>query len=274
MSTAPADSLPPTLSGGKSVRLSNGLRFHYKEYDGDGPPVLFLHGYVDSSRSFEALIANLPHRRAVFSLDLRGHGDSDPADHYAIADLTADAIEFIERVIATPVHVVGHSMGSIVAQRVASLRPDLVRKLVLIGAARTASEHPALSELRAEIAKFAGGAPREFVEAFQRSTVYAPVPESVIIRYIEESLKVGLGAWRGALNGLLDEPTDAAQPVEAPALVLWGEKDGLFGAKAQHELARALSRHYSINYADAGHAPHWEFPERVAADIDAFLQNP
>jgi pimeloyl-ACP methyl ester carboxylesterase len=251
--------------------LSSGLRSHYKEGAGSGPPILFLHGYIDSSRSFEALVESFARPLHTFSLDFRGHGDSEPARSYAIGDLAADAIEFLQRVISTPAHVVGHSMGSIVAQRVAALRPDLVRKLVLIGAAPTAANHPELAALRDEIAKFDESVPRPFVESFQRSTVYAPVSEAVITRYIEQSLKVGIGAWRGALDGLLDEPADAAQPVSAPALVLWGEKDGLFGAEAQQELARLLPRLHSIHYPDAGHAPHWEFPARVAADIDSFL---
>lgn len=271
MSTVLAAPTTEPLLTEKFVHLSSGLRYRYKERAGHGPPILFLHGYVDSSRSFDALISNLTHQGPLFSLDFRGHGDSDPASTYAIADLTTDAIEFLARVVARPAHVVGHSMGSIVAQRVASLRPDLVSKLVLIGAARTAAKHPGLSELLAEIAQFGDGVPREFVEAFQRSTVYAPVPEGVILRYIDESLKVGPGAWRGALHGLINEPDDAAQPVEVPTLILWGENDGLFGAEAQEDLANALPEHLRIGYPDAGHAPHWEFPIRVATDIDGFL---
>jgi pimeloyl-ACP methyl ester carboxylesterase len=266
-----SDSASRSHPTSKHTRLSSGLRYHYTEVAGSGPPALFLHGYIDSSRSFAALVESLPRRFPAFSLDFRGHGDSDTARSYTIADLTADAIEFLERVIATPANVIGHSMGSIVAQRVAALRPDLVQKLVLIGAAPTAANHQGLSELRAEITNFDWSIPKSFVEEFQRSTVYAPLPEATINGYIEESFKVGLGAWRGALDGLLDEPAADAQPVSAPTLVLWGEKDGLFGARTQEDLARLLSRHRSIHYEDAGHAPHWEFPERVAKDIDRFL---
>jgi pimeloyl-ACP methyl ester carboxylesterase len=265
------NSARPQHQTSKFVGLSSGLRSHYTEGAGSGPPILFLHGYIDSSRSFQALVESFSRPFHTFGLDFRGHGDSEPANSYAIEDLTADAVEFLQRVILTPAHVVGHSMGSIVAQRVAVLRPDLVLKLVLIGAAPTAANHPELAALRDEIAKFGASVPRPFVESFQRSTVHAPVPEPVISGYIGESLKVGIGAWRGALDGLLNEPAGAARPVLKQALVLWGEKDGLFGAEAQHDLARLLPRHRSIHYPDAGHAPHWEFPARVAADIDTFL---
>ncbi len=271
MATSLAELDTDMEADGKFVRLSSGLRYHYREREGQGPPVLFLHGYVDSSYSFAALIGGLAHGGQIFSLDFRGHGNSDPARTYSINDLVADVIEFATRVIAKPAYIVGHSMGSVVAQRVSSLRPDLVSKLVLIGAAPTAAKHAGLSELGVELAQFQDCIPREFIEAFQRSTVYAPVSESVILGYIEESLKVALSAWRGALSGLVDEPADAVQPVEVPTLVLWGENDGLFGADDQEKLTNVIADYRLIKYPDAGHAPHWEFPERVAADIDAFL---
>jgi non-heme chloroperoxidase len=163
-------------------------------------------------------------------------------------------------------------MGSIVAQRIAALRPDIVRELVLIDAAPTAANRPELSELRAELAKFDDVVPRPFVEAFQRSTVYAPISETEISRYIDESGKVSIGAWWGALSGLLDEPQSDAPPIAVPTLVLWGAHDGIFGIEAQDALARLLSRHKAIHYDDAGHAPHWESPARVAQDIDTFLR--
>ncbi len=256
-----------------TVRLSSGLRTHYRRQEGAGAPVLFLHGYVDSSYSFAALLESFPRRMQTFSLDFRGHGESDPAQSYAIADLVADSLEFMQHVIGEPAVIVGHSMGSIVAQRVAAQRPDLVLKLVLIGAAATARGHPALSALRHEIAKFAGVVPRRFIEEFQRSTVVAPVPEATIAGYIEESCRVAFSAWCGALDGLVNEPPGAAQSLVSPTLVLWGKNDSLFGSEAQEDLARLLPRHRFISYGDAGHAPHWEFPARVAADIDSFLDS-
>ena len=77
---------------------------------------------------------------------------------------------------------------------------------------------------------------------------------------------------RGALSGLLDEPQSDAPPIAVPTLVLWGAHDGIFGIEAQDALARLLSRHKAIHYDDPGHAPHWEFPARVAQDIDTFLR--
>lgn len=254
------------------VRLSSGIVHHYVKTAGSGPPYLFLHGFIDSSHSFAALVEQFPHAIESYSIDQRGHGETETATRYAISDFTSDAIEFIERIIGQRVILVGHSMGSIIAQRIASFRPDLVQNLVLIGAAPTAANHPGLYELQAEIEKFDSIVPRPFVEEFQRSTIHAPVPEATVTGYIDASTKVTAETWRGALRGMLDEPANDFAPVTVPTLVLWGAHDSVFGPEHQKALAHSLVNGRAVQYENSGHAPHWEYPQRVARDIQAFVE--
>ncbi|WP_214473213.1 alpha/beta hydrolase [Mesorhizobium sp. dw_380] len=257
---------------GLRVRLKSGLRHHYVRTGSSGPTVVLLHGFLDSWRSFHALFEGLGRRFQLFAYDQRGHGDSEPAKDYAISDFADDAIDFLENVVGAPAYLVGHSLGSIVAQRVAAKRPDLVAKLVLIGGALTAADHPGLRELQTGLEAFTDAVPDEFVDAFQRSTVFAPISEDAIGVYIAESSKVGIGAWRGALRGLVDEPAEAGASVIAiPTLILWGEEDGVFDREAQRALAGNFPDHVAINYPQVGHAPQWEIPDRVATDIENFL---
>ncbi|RWF05637.1 MAG: alpha/beta hydrolase [Mesorhizobium sp.] len=254
------------------IRLKGGLHHHYVQVGSSGPPIVFLHGFLDSWWSFQATFERLERRFQLFAYDQRGHGDSEPATNYAISDFADDAVDFIERVVGSPAHLIGHSLGSIVAQRVAAARPYLVTKLVLIGGAATAADHPGLRDLQASLAEFTDVVPDEFVEAFQRSTVFAPISEDAIGAYIAESAKVGIAAWRGALGGLVDEPaTSGAGSIAVPTLILWGEKDGVFDRDAQRALAGNLPDNLAINYPQVGHAPQWEIPDRVAGDIEKFL---
>ncbi|CDX51086.1 Alpha/beta fold family hydrolase [Mesorhizobium plurifarium] len=263
--------VPPTPAH-LGIRLKGGLRHHYVKVGSSGPPIVFLHGFLDSWRSFQAMFVRLGQKFQLFAYDQRGHGDSEPATDYAISDFAHDAVDFIERVVGSPAHLVGHSLGSIVAQRVAAARPDLVTKLVLIGGAPTAADHPGLRELQASLAEFTDVVPNEFVEAFQRSTVFAPISEDAIGTYIAESAKVSIGAWRGALSGLVEEPADSGErSIAVPTLILWGEEDGVFDRDAQRALAGNLPDHLAINYPQVGHAPQWEIPHRVADDIEKFL---
>jgi len=260
-----------TLPESHHVVLSNRLRHHYIEVGGEGPTLVFLHGYTDSWRSFELLLPALAQGFRLLLLDQRGHGYSERGHRYAVRDFTQDAAEFIETVAKEPVHLVGHSLGSIVAQRVASAHPDLVRSLVLIGAARSAADHPGLLELRAELASL-GTITRDFVTAFQRGTTYREIDPAHLDTFVQESLRLHPETWRGALDGLLGDWDITRSPLlHPPALSLWGAQDTVFDKGAQVELALHLKHLTAIHYPDVGHAPHWEIPDRVARDIADFL---
>ena len=104
------------------IRLPSGRRHHYVSVGASGPRVVLLHGFTDSWRSFELLFPALGAKFQLFALDQRGHGGSATADSYAIPDFAADAIAFIESLGGAPVHLVGHSLGTIVEIGRASCR--------------------------------------------------------------------------------------------------------------------------------------------------------
>src|ERR1700704_4682650 len=91
------------------------------------PPVLLLHGLGVGGSVFQSFGRRLlPHLAAV-APDLRGHGQSDaPPSGYAPQDYALDLVELIESELATPLPVVGHSLGALVGLKLAELRPDLV----------------------------------------------------------------------------------------------------------------------------------------------------
>jgi len=107
------------------IRLSTGVRLSYVEKGpADGQPVIFLHGYSDSRFSYSRVLPLLPGNVRAFALSLRGHGDSDrPTSGYAMQDLAADVIAFMDAKRIVRATIVGHSMGSIVAQQVALAAP-------------------------------------------------------------------------------------------------------------------------------------------------------
>lgn len=102
------------------VRLRTGVRLHYAEQgDPRGEPLILLHGLGDSWYSFSGILPKLPTSLRVFAIDQRGHGDSDrPASGYTLADLSDDAVAFMDAMGIPRATVIGHSMGSFVAQRV------------------------------------------------------------------------------------------------------------------------------------------------------------
>jgi 3-oxoadipate enol-lactonase len=109
----------------------NGVDLYY-ETAGEGPPVLFLHGLGSSIRDWENQIPEFGRSYRVIALDMRGHGrSSKPAGPYSVAQFAADAIELLRTLHATPSHIVGLSMGGMIAFQMAVDSPAAVRSLVI-----------------------------------------------------------------------------------------------------------------------------------------------
>ena len=111
----------------------NGYDMAYLEV-GDGPPLVCVHGSLCDFRIWSAVLGPLSKKHRVIAVSLRHffpeHWDGR-GDTYSIAQHVSDVIAFIERLNAGPVDLMGHSRGGHVSFRVAQLRPDLLRKLIL-----------------------------------------------------------------------------------------------------------------------------------------------
>lgn len=260
----------------EQAELPDGLRLPYAEHgDPAGAPLLLLHGYTDSWRSFAPLLPHLPASIRAVAPSMRGHGDAGrPASGYRAADLAADIAGLMDALGLDSAVVLGHSMGSQVARRLAADRPGRVRGLVLVGAFASLHGNPVVRELwDGAVSTLEDPVDPGFVRAFQESTVARPVPPALLDTAVAESLKVPARIWRAALQAQM-EPGDAPARIEAPALLLWGDQDAIATRADQDALLAAMPRARLVVHAGAGHAPHWEEPARVAADVAAFVAGP
>jgi pimeloyl-ACP methyl ester carboxylesterase len=103
---------------------------------GHGPPVLLIHGVGLNADAWEPQIAGLSNRRHVIAIDLPGHGQSDllPEGQAELGDYVAAVAKFIDAMGISPVPVVGHSMGAMVALGLALDYPAKVAVLVALNA--------------------------------------------------------------------------------------------------------------------------------------------
>src|SRR5882757_5002842 len=115
------------------IKLKNGLTLNYVvQGDLRGQVVVLLHGAGDSWHSYERVLPLLPASYRVYAVTLRGHGLSDHPDAgYSRADFADDILEFIDQLKLEHVTLVGHSLGSFVAQKVAEQDPGHLDRLVL-----------------------------------------------------------------------------------------------------------------------------------------------
>jgi non-heme chloroperoxidase len=206
-----------------SVTLPNQVTLPYVEQgDPAGVPVL-LHGITDSWRSFEGVLPHLPTSLHTFALSQRGHGDAArPVTGYYPQDFAADLAAFIDALNLGPAVIVGHSMGSYIAQRFALDYPDHTLGLVLMGSCTTVRGNPVAVELwDSVVSTLTDPIDPGFVLEFQQSTLARPVPQTLLDTVVQESLKVPACVWRAAFAALLDTDfSGETGKIAAPTLIV------------------------------------------------------
>lgn len=260
----------------QSITLSTRVTLPYVEQgDPDGIPVILLHGVTDSWRSFELVLPHLPSFLHVFALSQRGHGDADrPLTGYSFHDFAADVAAFIDAQQLKNAVVVGHSMGSGVAQRFALDYSERLLGLVLVGSFAALHANPAVREFwDSAVSLLVDPIDPQFVRDFQQSTLAQPVPAEFFETVVQESLKVPARVWRALFSTFLQEDwSGELAKITAPTLIVWGDQDAFCPRSDQDMLTAAISQSQLVIYSGAGHDPHWEEPERFASDLAAFTR--
>jgi pimeloyl-ACP methyl ester carboxylesterase len=249
------------------VALANGIRLNVTQRGpAAGPAVLMLHGYSDSSVSYSRVLPLIPDDVRVIVPDQRGHGDSDrPDSGYTIDDFANDAILLLQALEVPQAIVVGHSMGTLVARRVAEKAPERVLRLVLVNGALSV-RNEAVAELRREVSALNDPVDPEFVRTFQTSMIEQPVPDDFVERVIHESRKVPARVWKDAMEGMWSD-APAAHTIRCPAVVLGGDRDIVFTVEEQEAFAAAIPGAKFELFSGFGHALPWEEPKAIAAAL-------
>ena len=117
--------------------------------------------------------------------------------------------------------------------------------------------------------------PPAFAREFQESTTHRPIPEEFLSTAVSESLKLPTRVWRDYMEGVILTPDHASRlgEIDAPTLIVWGEQDAFFPREEQDRLASTIPNATLKVYPETGHAVHWERPEQVVHDLEAFMKD-
>lgn len=258
------------------IKVKTGITLNYVvQGDPNGPVIVLLHGAGDSWHSYQRVLPLIPAKYRVYAITMRGHGLSDhPKTGYARADFAADILDFLDQFHIHHATLVGHSLGSFVAQKVAELDTDHLDRLVLIGSGPGLHrKNEATDEIKSYFSSVQDPVPYTFARDFQASTIYSPIPAWFFETMVAEAQRVSADTWHGLGEGLTaDEPVDDLKKIRVPTLVEWGEKDSIFSKSDQDILIHMIPNAKLSTYPDTGHALHWERPERFTKELLAFVQ--
>jgi 3-oxoadipate enol-lactonase len=247
---------------------------------GEGPPLLLVHGFGGAAWNFSELAPLLPGRRLIIP-DLPGHGASSPLPAPTIAGFADVLAELLDG----PADVLGHSMGGVVALRLAERHPSLVRSLVLAAAAGISS-----STRFAEITIALTGIIQPGRIAGRRVGLVARSRR--LRRFVFEGFEVANAdllterAVHGFLRGptmhtdalgaglalVADDPRRDLDRVRCPVLILWGARDKQVPLEDGFEYARRLGAPLRV-IADCGHLLIGERPDVCARAVLRFTDS-
>lgn len=251
----------------------NGVRHHYISR-GEGPPIVLLHGLGGTLHMWQGVVDNLALHHHVVAVDLRGHGRSGGQDGpLSIAGWTADVEALLGALELPAITLVGHSLGSLVAQQVAATRPEAVDALVLLGGI-SYFEPPMKDayEQRAKLVEAEGldALVDDWLPGALAPRTAAKIPQLVgLLR--ELFLRNDPDAYAKACRALAKAPSINRERIGQPTLLLVGDHDRSTPIAMTEQLHRTIPVSNVKVIAGAAHWAALEQPDAIAAAILEWL---
>jgi pimeloyl-ACP methyl ester carboxylesterase len=240
------------------------------ERHGAGSPLLLIHGLGYARWGWEPVLEPLARSFDVIVFDNRGIGESDaPPGPYTVAELAGDAVQVLDEAGVERAHVLGTSLGGMVAQELALSAPERVDRLVLACTTPGGEESFPMPERTVQL--LTGGATlRQFVE-----NALAEEPDVELVERIlrhREATAQSFEAWSAqAAAGATFDALDRIEQIEAPTLVLHGTEDAVVDSRNSALLGLRIPDARVELFPGGGHLFFWEQPERFTEVVTGFL---
>ncbi|BAV06934.1 Pimeloyl-ACP methyl ester carboxylesterase [Filimonas lacunae] len=261
----------------------DGVSFAYRRFGKlGGVPVVGFQHFTGTLDNWDPIIMNgLAKQREVIVFDNKGVGNSGGVTPDSVYAMTQDAIRFIEQLGITQMDVLGFSLGGFIAQQLAVLRPALIRKIMIVGAAPQGAK-----------------ALHSFPDLIQRAMQLAPAERFLFIFFTptEASREKGRAAlarlqWRvedrdkatsdaavmAQLKAITAWGTDAVSidvtRIKHPVLVVQGSNDDMMDSSSSYTLFQQLPNALLSCYPDAAHGSFFQYPHLFVHEALYFLDH-
>lgn len=250
----------------------------------NAPKVLLVHGFSGSRDNWNRVARQLTRKYRVYALDLPGHGDTPAPDTFDFQ--LANQMEFTRKFVTTlgiekNLHVAGHSMGGAIAALYGAMYFLEVRSLMLADPAGVyANVGKSLISDPKQLPNMLVRKPGDLKTLItQYAMADAPFIPQEILEAQEKVQMDHLKYHEKLMNTLLEQmkwytPDTfrlAVRSIEAPTLVVWGEKDAIIGVEAAEELKQNLKKPEMLILKEVGHTPILEADQIVSAAYLNFL---
>ncbi|GGN49822.1 carboxylesterase [Streptomyces albiflavescens] len=236
--------------------------------DGDGVPLVFIHGWTANRHRWDHQLAHFSPKRRVIRLDLRGHGESSGAGVRTIEELARDVLALLDHLKVERFVLVGHSMGGMISQTIALSHPERVERMALVNSISRMTYSrgrgllmgaSTLVPFKLFVATniqraFAPGYPREEIREYVRAS--ADTPREVVMTLY------------GAMRAF--DVLDRVGEIRTPTLLVHGYHDIQLPVSQMLRMAKAYPDAV-VRIVDAGHELPVEKPAELTSALDWFV---
>jgi pimeloyl-ACP methyl ester carboxylesterase len=258
---------------------TNGIELYYEELDGSPywleprTPVLFIHGLSTDHTIWEKQVAVFVKERPVVNVDVRGHGRSDKpeGDVYEISHHTQDIIGLLRHLGYPKVHVVGVSMGGMVAQQLALRVPELLASITLVCSTSEPAKEGATLEWRLGVFDKAPTLEGYYGPVFERG-LGKGMPAELRNHMYELAIHNPRALQRtGMIATFSYDSSKEIGRINLPTLVVGGQDDGSIPVHLSEQLAKRIPNARLEILPACGHAPYFEAPEALSKALREFI---
>lgn len=262
----------------------NGINLYYEEH-GSGPPLLLIMGFTAHSLLWFQQVPALSQQYRVITFDNRGVGRSDvPPGPYSIRRMADDAAGLLDHLGVQQAHVVGWSMGGMIAQELALSHPQKVGRLVLLASLARAEPYAdgwitfTVQSYNADLdlaGRILTGMPWIYTPAFMTQPAMVQMALEAAQADPFPTTQAGVAAQAEACRGYIyGDAIERIRGIAAPTLVLVGAEDILTPPAYSQAMAERIPGARLQILERGGHGVPVEYPQAVNDALLAFLAEP
>jgi pimeloyl-ACP methyl ester carboxylesterase len=245
---------------------------------GEGPPLVLLHGAFSDGRVWRRQLADLSDELTVVAWDEPGAGDSsDPPETFGFADFADILAAFIQALVLAPAHIGGLSWGGVVAQELYRRHPECVRSLILADTYAGWKGSLPPEEVAARVESVLGTLAEPVVPNEPAKPWPGLFRAAAPAALLDEMAEIAAGARpatirRTVLEVAACDTRDLLPRIRVPTLLLWGAEDARSPLEVADQFQAAIPSARLVVIPGAGHMSNWEQPARFNAAILEFCR--
>ncbi|HBU74691.1 MAG: alpha/beta hydrolase [Acidimicrobiaceae bacterium] len=254
----------------------NGIEINYRDTGGDGPVVLFSHGFMMNHTMFDAQLEALAPDYRCVAWDERGFGGTRATGPFTYWDSANDALALLDHLGIKQAVLAGMSQGGFLSMRAALTAPERVSGLIFIDSAADLDDPETLEGNQKMVHVFANGddETRSFVFDIVGNMILGDEHLEAEWKPIWAQLDIDQIELAGATLLGRDDLVDRLGEISCPTLVIHGTEDAAISLDRGYLLANGVRDSRGVvEVAGAAHAPNMTHPDEVNVAIREFLQS-